>query len=87
MNVRYFPEGYYCINCLFGGAEMTKKIITVIIDICIYYLCALLVCLCFKWLGWLEHNIFVFALGITIGWSIAQLIIEFVKNKKNKLEK
>lgn len=63
---------------------MIKKIIFEIIDIGIYYFSSLLVCLFFKWLGWIEHNIFLFSLGITIGWYIARVVIKFVKNKKQK---
>lgn len=61
---------------------MAKKIIDEIIDICIYYACALLICLVFKWIKLTEDNIFELSISITIGWYIAQLIIRFVKKQK-----
>ncbi len=60
---------------------MTKKIMSEIVDIIVYYICSLLVCLFFKWVGWLERDVFIFALGITIGWYIARAIIKLVKKK------
>lgn len=61
---------------------MRKKLIDIIVDVVIYYLSALLVSFAFKQLGWLEGNIYLYSFGVTIGWTIAKLIIDFFKKGK-----
>ena len=61
---------------------MKKNIINIVVDIIIYYLSALLISFIFNQFGWVEGNIYLYSLALTIGWTIAKLIIDFFKNKK-----
>jgi len=60
---------------------MKKKVINVIVYIVIYYLSVLLVTFIFKKIGWIKGNIYMYSLAITIGWTIAKLLIESFKKQ------
>lgn len=66
---------------------MKEKITDVIVDMVIYYLAALLISIIANKIGWIEGNIFIYSLALTIGWVIAKFIIYFFKNllKKRKI--
>ncbi|MCM1370651.1 MAG: hypothetical protein NC181_02005 [Clostridium sp.] len=61
---------------------MRKKIIDIIVDIVIYYLSALLISFIFMKFGWIEGNIYLYSLALTIGWTIGKLIISFFRKEK-----
>lgn len=63
---------------------MGKKIIDKIIDVVMYYLSALLVLFIFKAAGWIDVDLTFYALGMTAGCVIAQMIIKFVKKIRNR---
>lgn len=58
---------------------MKKKIVNIVVDLVLYYLVALVVSMIFKQLGWINGNIYLYSLSITIGWGIAKLIISLFK--------
>lgn len=62
---------------------MRDKIVNLIVDAAIYYFAALLVTFVASRFGWIEGDICLYSLALTIGWTIAKMIIRCIKKKSD----